>query len=188
MQFSISTLRGLGFGLMLLAGLLLGGCNSSDDPAAVQGPGWPAVSGITMVNENNDPIGVYGSPVDGGLDAYPNPADLFKIELIVEYETHVKMWVDHAVGPGETTPTYQAGFGGAVVPVQPDPLVGVLVDGVFVAGPHQIVWAPRAFGATSGWYRISARIDHEVKFCNVYYAADENAILPGMWDVLSRQW
>lgn len=186
MPNSFRTSKCLRWVLILMSCLLLAGCKSDGDTA--RGPGWPAVGGIYMVDENGDIIGIYGSPVDGGLDAYPNPSDLFAIRFDVPYETRVIIWTEHAVGPGETTPTYQAGFGNALVAVNPDPMVGTLVDEVITAGPHVVMWSPRRDGVPSGWYRISARMDTEVTFCDVFYAADFYDIPPGMLDRLFPQW
>jgi hypothetical protein len=181
--------------LFAVVGLLLvaGGCELEKESLWSPTAGWPIVRGLTVTDENAEVVGIYGTPADGGLTSYPNPAaGVVAIAFRIPERTRVTVWVSRARGPLDPEPSYDAGFGSAQIVVDIPAEVHTLIDEYMDPSEYHVMWNGRDEGdllQPTGYYRIYARIGAEVLFCDIWFV-DGNDIRfpPGLWGVLNRQW
>jgi hypothetical protein len=137
------------------------GCNEHVTITDAHPPfGLSVVTGIRMTNESGDIIGDWGEPSGGGVLAYPNPCSLWcSFTFRVEESAHVTVWIEPALGPGETAPDLDfLGVTGAAVMVPGEIPIIKLWDRDY-SGPYtlRLIWRCEDSShqpVEAGYYRV----------------------------------
>ncbi len=139
----------------------------------------PHVSDIMFTDNIGNEIGEWGNPSDEVV-AYPNPFDSSTtIGFYLSEASEVKVWIVHAIGPGETDWNIASLMGAQIFVLGGAPVV-TLFDSVLPAGGHDLEWDGRnnlGRRLQSGFYRIYVLAGYEFAWADILLMRDCSEIV-----------